>query len=500
MQISIPTQTPDAPAENGYRAESTSPEGLSGDSPALWGIKRGGGKASMGAAQKKNRNSLFAKLLEGISTKTRPDNNAAPQELSMGADGDPRIKKLEKTVSREKANDKKPPGRGNLGGIGSPDELIPFFWNGDAMGGLDFTLEQEKGGAAPPGSDGKLKSSIGKDFPKNNEGIFKTLDFIEGNNTPKETSEGEGNRSFPLDPSKNRAERGNSAASGGGDRAKNSGPGAPNYLSVSFREMDSAFQAQYQRVYEDLTKNGEGGKESTRLQGRTKKSGERLSAEVRELKAGAAEGPEKGSVELRSGDLSLRPSGPEIELQVDLGLSEEGEKGVFAKAGKDSSQGQRFEDALARELNGNLSTDIVRDASVIVRNGGEGSIRLSLKPASLGNVKIRLELTENKITGHIIVESNEAFRAFERELPVLEKAFRDSGFSETNLDMSLAQDGGNYGQGEQGQDPDWKALSPLYAASRYDAGSERTETSLMEEVSISGGIMQAHRTPVNMLV
>jgi hypothetical protein len=105
-------------------------------------------------------------------------------------------------------------------------------------------------------------------------------------------------------------------------------------------------------------------------------------------------------------------------------------------------------------------------------NGGlaEGTIRLALKPESLGNVKIRLEMAENKITGRIFVESEEALRAFEREIASLEKAFRDSGFDAANLEMSLASDGRGAEQW-QGTEAS-QSLSRLIAASRYDASFE----------------------------
>ena len=169
------------------------------------------------------------------------------------------------------------------------------------------------------------------------------------------------------------------------------------------------------------------------------------------------------------------------------------------KSGSPPSLGKGFEDALARELRGNLSMDIVRNASIIARDGGEGTIRLSLRPASLGDVKVHLEMTENRIIGVIVVESNEALRAFERELPVLEKAFRDSGFSETSLEMSLAQDGGNYAGGEEQQEEDFYVPYQVMAASRYEE-SERPEL-LDSFVSVHDGmILSPERTSVNLLV
>jgi flagellar hook-length control protein FliK len=124
---------------------------------------------------------------------------------------------------------------------------------------------------------------------------------------------------------------------------------------------------------------------------------------------------------------------------------------------------------------------------MILKDGGEGLIRLSLKPESLGNVKIRLELSENKIAGHIIVENSDALRAFERELPVLEAAFRDSGFDGATLE--LAQNGGEGGQRNR------EDASPFYSerfvASSYEA--------LTDSLSGKSEALVRANTRVNML-
>ena len=198
----------------------------------------------------------------------------------------------------------------------------------------------------------------------------------------------------------------------------------------------------------------------------------------------------------------LTPTHPELGISVDLNPSPQlGDGWTARKTGREFSQGRLFEDALARELRGNLSMDIVKNASLIVRNGGEGTIRLALNPASLGNVKIHLEMSENKIMGHIIVESNDALRAFQRELPALERAFRDSGFIETSLDMSLAQEGGEFGDDQhQWPEGNFPALDPALAAARYDAGME---SELVEDTAASGNALlsaSTERKTVNLFI
>ncbi|MDR1390280.1 MAG: flagellar hook-length control protein FliK [Treponema sp.] len=127
--------------------------------------------------------------------------------------------------------------------------------------------------------------------------------------------------------------------------------------------------------------------------------------------------------------------------------------------------GGGFDQILAEKLRGDLSPDIVREASIVLRDGGEGTIRLSLKPEALGKVKIHLEMTENKISGRILVESDEALKAFQQEIHTLEQAFKDSGFEGATLSTALDyRNSGHEWQGENKQ----PFYSERLAASSYD--------------------------------
>ena len=178
-----------------------------------------------------------------------------------------------------------------------------------------------------------------------------------------------------------------------------------------------------------------------------------------------------------SAETRISGEGSAKELNLELHLPNDKPGSSAATQSWEAKAGQAFEDILARELHQNFNNDIVRHASVILRDNSEGTIRLALKPESLGNVKIRLEMAENRITGKIIVESEEALRAFEREISSLEKAFCDSGFEGANLEMSLAADG--RGADQTWQDTEASRFLPgLIAASRYDAAVERIEMPL----------------------
>ena len=210
--------------------------------------------------------------------------------------------------------------------------------------------------------------------------------------------------------------------------------------------------------------------------------------EVRDYRTpgAAAETAGKGGVaQLRVGAESRMPAdAASREITLELRLPNQGQESPSALNSWEAKASQAFESMLARELHQNFNNDIVRHTSVMLRDGNEGTIRLALKPESLGNVKIHLEMAENKITGHIFVESEEALRAFEREIASLEKAFRDSGFEGADLEMSLAADGREQQQW-QGTEAS-RSLPWQFAASRYDAAAEQMEMPLTLDVYRQG--------------
>jgi flagellar hook-length control protein FliK len=160
---------------------------------------------------------------------------------------------------------------------------------------------------------------------------------------------------------------------------------------------------------------------------------------------------------------------PETEITVNL----RGETRGASAGGQDGLKTSgTFENFLARELQQNLNGEIVRQAQVMLREGGEGTIRLSLKPEFLGKVKIHLEMTENKITGKIVVESGEALRAFEREMQALEQSFRGEGFDGANLSLELAEHK-DPRSGEGGRLTDSEKSLIRTASSKYDGAVDK---------------------------
>jgi len=154
------------------------------------------------------------------------------------------------------------------------------------------------------------------------------------------------------------------------------------------------------------------------------------------------------------------------EVTLDLRLPDQGQQAQNTWEVKSASS---LENMLARELHQNFNGDIVRHASMALRDGGEGTIKIALHPETLGNVKIHLEMTENKITGRIVVESEEALNAFRKELSNLEQAFKDSGYDNADLNLSLTADE----SGTQEREFDENSFASRMVASLYEDGYDQ---------------------------
>ena len=165
------------------------------------------------------------------------------------------------------------------------------------------------------------------------------------------------------------------------------------------------------------------------------------------------------------------------EINLDLRLPDQSQSSRIQNSWEVKS-GSSLENMLARELHQNFNGDIVRHASMALRDGGAGTIKIALHPETLGHVKIHLEMAENKITGQIVVESEEALNAFRKELSALEQAFKDSGYANADLNLSLTADS----SGGQRQDFDDSSFSSRMAASCYEDGFDQESAPVINVV------------------
>ena len=125
---------------------------------------------------------------------------------------------------------------------------------------------------------------------------------------------------------------------------------------------------------------------------------------------------------------------------------------------------QDFSSMLSREITSSAN-DLVKTGSIILKDNNAGTINLILNPEELGSVKIKLEISDNQITGKILVASKEAYDAFNQNLNLLKNAFIDSGFSAGGFDLAFT---GSNQQGDFGQNGNQNSSSD--SGVNYKAG------------------------------
>jgi flagellar hook-length control protein FliK len=118
---------------------------------------------------------------------------------------------------------------------------------------------------------------------------------------------------------------------------------------------------------------------------------------------------------------------------------------------------ESFASTLEGRLKEAYGDQIVKAARIVLADNDTGTIRLTLRPESLGDVKIELKVADNKITGSIVVASDEAKGAFERSIVELQDAFSKSGFESAKLDVALDQRGRGGGRDAS------EAASPFFS-------------------------------------
>ncbi len=81
--------------------------------------------------------------------------------------------------------------------------------------------------------------------------------------------------------------------------------------------------------------------------------------------------------------------------------------------------------------------EVVRKTTIILKDGGNGEIRLVLKPESLGSVRIRINIIDNSVEGRIIVENNSVKELFKSSMEQLQSALKEEGFQSARLEVSV---------------------------------------------------------------
>ncbi len=102
-----------------------------------------------------------------------------------------------------------------------------------------------------------------------------------------------------------------------------------------------------------------------------------------------------------------------------------------------AANGSVFQEMLSNQI-AFSAEDFVKAGNMVLRDNNSGTINLILRPESLGNVKINLELSDKILEAHITVQSKEAYEAFKQNLSSLKQAFQENGFDSARFDLNLA--------------------------------------------------------------
>jgi|GEM_PF-4937033 flagellar hook-length control protein FliK len=126
---------------------------------------------------------------------------------------------------------------------------------------------------------------------------------------------------------------------------------------------------------------------------------------------------------------------------------------------------------------------LVEQARIILSNDNKGEIHMTLYPETLGKIKVALNLNNSHLAGEIFVENQSVKEILQDNMGQLLQSFRDGGFGEMNIQVSVGND-------QRQQTPEFQsrpgiqalnygrnvasATSELPLASRISSWSEKT--------------------------
>ncbi|MBO4731637.1 MAG: flagellar hook-length control protein FliK [Spirochaetaceae bacterium] len=170
--------------------------------------------------------------------------------------------------------------------------------------------------------------------------------------------------------------------------------------------------------------------------------------------------------------------------EVSLSLSDSSTFENPVVPGSEKSSESVFASMLTQEFQSN-SGELVKTGLITLKDNNTGSIKLILHPEQLGNVKIKLDLSEKIITGKIIVSSEEAFSAFKDSLESLRQAFINSGFENAGLELAFAGNGSSSEPDAQEQNKNPKGLVYSESLPVVAAGSDGSYVNYYDSTSIN---------------
>ncbi len=199
-----------------------------------------------------------------------------------------------------------------------------------------------------------------------------------------------------------------------------------------------------------MEKSGSGKVQLQRENGKSSQSrgASRLAVTVDEMDgtAGKAPGVHEMEVDLSEDslqDLLYKDRDDSVELSLSGDEAEREEISFFARMEQPSVlQSQRHigshqaAGTLAKRLNGDLGTSIVRQAKIMLSESDKAEIRLIIRPPELGRVRINLQMENGHIAGRILVDNGSVREVMEQNLPALQRAFAEAGLDVGSFEVS----------------------------------------------------------------
>ncbi|MBQ9238099.1 MAG: flagellar hook-length control protein FliK [Treponema sp.] len=136
-------------------------------------------------------------------------------------------------------------------------------------------------------------------------------------------------------------------------------------------------------------------------------------------------------------DVAAGDGGHHVQMTIDMAQAFAQQHILSAHAPVAGAPGADFQAMFANQIVQH-APEFVKAGAVVLRDNNTGTIDLSLNPRELGTVKVHLQISDNVITGRILVDSRNAFAAFRESAENLRQAFVESGFDMQELTVAWA--------------------------------------------------------------
>lgn len=201
---------------------------------------------------------------------------------------------------------------------------------------------------------------------------------------------------------------------------------------------------------------------------------------VRDLRKEAEVGEEKLIDAPKKTDFVTSVTYDNNQAQMQMELSESAQQNILSNNTQSAgAQNSNFQAMLSNQLQSSAG-EIVKAGQIVLKDNDVGSIKLILKPESLGNVKIDLQISDKVITGKIMVQTQEAMNAFKENVESLKNAFNQQGFETSGFELSFAgQNSSQPDSRNQNEMENFQKMSNSYSAFTYSGDEDYVE----EEIS-----------------